>query len=245
MSGPIKSTSWSRLEVFEKCPYRAYLQFVEKRDDHVNVAEQEKRNDARKRGIKVHEDAEKFVRGEIDELPKELKKSARIFEKTRQLMKTNPERVLLEENWGFTADWQTCTWDDWDNCWLRMQADRYVWIDPEQTAAELTDYKTGKKEGNEVKHNQQGQLMVIGSFMRFPSLQVCRVQFEYVDHGKRSLPKTYSREQAMAFLPSFDRRLKAMTNATTFPPKPNRINCAWCPFGPSRGDKSCEYGVEV
>jgi hypothetical protein len=248
VSGPITAWSYSRLEIFERCPWRAKLQFVDKRDTEAakaaNAEAQAKGEAARLRGLEVHENAEKFVRGEIDELPKELKKNAKLFEETRAIMAEAPARVVLEEDWAFNKDWQPTEYYGTD-AWCRMKLDRFVWHDDEKTAGELTDYKTGKKMGNEVKHGQQGQLFTIGSFMRYPSLQAIKVQFAYLDEGKMSLPKTYSREQAMAFLPSFDRRGRAMTEATVFPPKPNRINCAWCPFGPSRGDGSCHYGVEA
>lgn len=240
--GLIKAWSWSRLEVFEKCPYRAFLQFVEKRDEH--QASDEKRENALKRGQEMHEQAEAYVRGTLETLPKELKKSAKVLNDTREVFAQTPERVVLEEDWAFTKEWTSAGWFD-ENAWLRMKLDRLVFLDSDKTAGDLRDYKSGKKEGNEVKHSQQGQLFTIGAFMRYPSLQVVKVQFEYMDHGKTSLPKTYSREQAMTFLPAFDRRGRAMTEATEFPPRPNRINCAWCPFGPSKGDGSCQYGVDV
>lgn len=246
MSGLIPTWSFSKLEHWS-CPYRVKLEYVDKierREAQGPGSAGEKRDTALERGKAIHEKAELFVRGEIAELPKELKKNAKIFEETRELMQTNPERVLLEENWGIANDWTSAEWMA-ANVWGRVKVDRFVFLDPEKTSAELTDYKSGKKEGNEVKHGQQGQIYTVTSFMRFPSLQVVRTQFEYVDHGKRSLPKIYTREQAMAFLPSIDRRCRELTDATLFPPKPNRINCSWCPYGPSRGNGHCQYGVEV
>jgi hypothetical protein len=239
-SPPLKAWSFSRLEVFEKCPKRAELQFVKK----ITEENDPKREEALTRGKKVHEAAEQYVRGEIDNLPKELKKFEGKFEEMRKLYATEPEKLVLEENWAFTIDWQPTEWYG-EDAWCRMVLDRFEWLSDDKTAGELTDYKTGKKEGNEVKHGQQGQLFVLGAFMKYPSLQAVRVKFEYLDHGKTSLPKTYSREQAMTFLSAFERRGKAMTEATVFPPRPNRINCAWCPYGPSRGNGMCEYGVEA
>lgn len=246
MSGLIPTWSFSKLEVYERCQWRAYLEYVEKRPRPTfeKGTDAAKGEDAKNRGKEIHEKAEQFVRGDIKELPKELRKSAKLFEDTRTLMQENPERVILEENWGIDREWQPTDYFGAD-VWGRVKVDRFVWLDAEKTAAELTDYKSGKKEGNEVKHGQQGQIYTVTSFMRYPTLQAVRTQFEYVDHGKRSLPKTYSREQAMAFLPSIDRRVKAMTEAIVFPPKPNRINCAYCPWSPTRGDGSCEFGIEV
>ena len=237
---PIKAWSYSRLEVFERCPYRAELQFVQK----VEESSDPKREEALNRGKKVHDDAERFVRGEIDTLPKELTKLGDMFWDYQHRFAENPEHFILEEQWAFTADWQPTDWYG-DDAWLRVKLDLGEWLDPDKSALVIRDYKTGKKEGNEVKHGQQGQLYVVSCFMKYPSLQAAKVVFDYLDHGKHSLPKQYSREQAMAFLPQFERRGKAMTEAMVFPPKPNRINCAWCPYGPSRGNGQCQYGVEV
>ena len=237
---PIQAWSYSRLEVFEKCPYRAELQYVRKIEEESDP----KREEALNRGKKVHDDAERFVKGEIDVVPKELKKFEKKFEEMRELHATNPELLVLEEQWAFDINWQPTEWYG-DNTWCRMILDRFEWLDAEKSAAILTDYKTGRKEGNEVKHSQQGQLFVIGSFMKYSSLDAVKVVFEYLDHGKTSLPKTYSREQAMTFLPSMTERGLKMTQATKFPPKPNKINCAWCPYGPNRGTGVCEYGVDV
>jgi hypothetical protein len=107
-----------------------------------------------------------------------------------------------------------------------------------------TDYKTGKKFGNEVTHNQQGQLYAIGSFMRYPTLEICDVEFIYLDHGIKSKKKTYTREKIMKFLPMWQKRADRLTSDEEFRPKPNKINCKWCPFGPQNGDSSCEWGVD-
>jgi CRISPR/Cas system-associated exonuclease Cas4 (RecB family) len=237
--GPIKAWSFSRLVEFETCEHRLYLQVVLKQEGEQN----EKGKAAMERGKEIHEIAEHFVRGDRDELPKELSKFERKFIESRELFEKQPDMVVLEENWGYTIEWTTTGfWDD--DVWLRMKMDRGIWVDEDKTALEVTDYKTGRKDGNEVKHSQQGQLLVLGAFMRYPSLQVATMRNEYLDHGKTSLPKTYTREQALSFLPSWDRRGKALTTATSFPPRPNRINCGWCKYGPSRGDGSCEYGVD-
>jgi RecB family exonuclease len=237
---PLKAWSFSRLEVFEKCPYRAELQYVQKLEEDNDP----KREEALNRGKRVHKDAELYVQGELDGLTKELKKFEDLFKDLRERYAADPSMFILEEQWAFTRDWQPTEWYA-DDAWCRMIPDRGEWLDTDKTALKVADYKTGKKDGNEVKHAQQGQLLVVGSFMKFPALQVAEPVFEYLDHGKKSLRKTYTREQAMVFLPAFERRGLAMTEATRFQPKPNRINCAWCPYGPSRGNGKCIYGVEV
>lgn len=229
----IAAWSFSRLKVFEQCPYRAKLQFVDKlSQDHMDRT-------AANRGTMVHDAAEKFVRGEGDFI-KEMEKFREYFHTCKEIY--NSGRMILEEDWGFNSDWNvTGYWDD--DIWLRMKLDQFFWDADDKHRAKAVDLKTGKLFGNEVSHNQQGQLYAIGAFMRYADLQVCDVNFVYLDQGK-SKEKTYTRAKAMKFLPMWDKRAKSMTLANKFPPKPNSINCRFCPWGTSRGDGSCEWGVD-
>lgn len=215
-----------------------WLKAGEKRDQsHMDTK-------AMDRGTMIHTEAENFVNGTGD-FTKHLAKFADYFAD----MKVGFEdgTVILEENWGFTTDWQiTGFWDD--NVWCRMKLDNFITTAFSGSGVIrgcATDYKSGKKFGNEVAHNQQGQLYVLGSFMRYPTLEICDVDFKYLDHGISSKPKFYTRQKAMKFLKSWTDRALRLTNATEFPPKANKINCKWCPFGPQNGDGSCEWGVDA
>ncbi len=238
MIGLIKQWSYSRLKDFEKCPYMLWLKAGEKRSQaHMDTK-------AMDRGTMIHTEAEKFVDG-TGEFTKHLAKFADYFKDLKE--KYEAGTVILEEDWGFTKDWQvTGYWDD--DVWCRMKLDNFI-ITATNESGEIitgtpTDYKSGKKFGNEVSHNQQGQLYVLGSFFRFPSLEVVNVDFKYLDHGISSKPKTYTREKAMKFLKSWTDRANALTSAVEFKPKANKINCKYCPFGPQNGDSSCEWGVD-
>lgn len=239
MEGSIPTWSYSRLEVFEKCAYQAWKKYVEKAEE----GHDEKRDAALKKGRDTHDAAEQFVRGELVKLPSGLKKFARQFEEAKRAFDTAPDSVEMEEDWGFTADWLVTGWWD-DDVWLRVKLDYLEWLDDDKTAVWVKDYKTGRKDGNEVKHAHQMQLYVVATFMRYPEVKVVKATFEYLDHAKVTT-RTYSREQAMGFMPNFDRRGRALTEAKKFSPNPSRVACRWCPFGPNKGNGSCEYGVEV
>lgn len=238
MSGLIATWSYSRLKDFEKCPYMLWLKAGEKRSqEHMDMT-------AANRGSMVHDAAEHFVDGTGDFI-KEMAKFADYFKDLR--VKYEAGTVILEEEWGFDQDWQPCGyWDD--DVWCRMKLDNFIMTSFNENKEVITgiptDYKTGKKFGNEVAHNQQGQLYVLGSFLRYPTLEVCNVDFKYLDHGISSKPKSYTRQKAMKFLKSWTDRATALTTATEFKPKGNKINCKWCPFGPQNGDKSCDWGVD-
>jgi len=238
MLGLIPQWSYSRLKDFEKCPYMVWLKAGEKRDQsHMDRT-------AMDRGTMIHTEAEEFVNGKGD-FTKHLSKFADYFAD----LKTGYENgtVILEEDWGFDKDWQPCGY--WDKeVWCRMKLDNFIVHATneknETITATATDYKSGKKFGNEVAHNQQGQLYVLGSFLKYPSLEACSTDFKYLDHGISSKPKTYSRSKAMKFLKPWTDRALALTEATEFKPKANKITCKWCPFGPQNGDGSCDWGVD-
>jgi len=197
---------------------------------------------AANRGTQIHNDCELFVKGEGD-FTKEMKRFSDYFQDLK--VRYEAGDVVIEQEWGFDRDWQPCGyWDD--DVWLRMKLDNFISITSGKKNRVIhgipTDYKSGKKFGNEVSHNQQGQLYVLGSFLRFPTMETADVQFKYLDHGLET-SKPYTREKAMKFLPVWDRRAKKMTEADDFPPKPNKVNCMWCPYGPQNGDGSCEWGV--
>lgn len=247
MSDTIPTWSFSRLKDFESCHYKAFLKYSEKRSqEHMDMT-------AADRGSMIHKACEAFVKRE-GPLIKEMKRFTEYFEN----LKTKYEEGLveLEENWGFTKDWEPTGWFD-EDVWCRMKLDNFIYDDlridvnemvtewtKQPISATATDYKSGKKFGNEVSHGQQGQIYVLGSFLRYPTLEECNVNFIYLDHPiGTSSTRYYTREKAMKFLPSWNERALRMTTAEEFPPNPNKITCMWCPYGPQHGDGSCQWGV--
>jgi len=241
MSGLVPTWSYSRLKAFESCNYKAFLMYSEKRpQDHMDTT-------AMDRGTRIHNDCEAFVRG-TGPITKEMSRYTDYF--TRLKDKFDAGEVELEENWGFTIDWEPTGWFD-KNVWCRMKLDNFIYNDfrVEESlllpiSATPTDYKSGKKFGNEVSHSQQGMLYVLGSFLRYLTLEEATVEFLYLDHPlKTRTAKYYTRAKAMQFLPSWNERALKMTEAEEFPPNPNKITCMWCPYGPQNGDGSCQWGV--
>jgi len=105
--------------------------------------------------------------------------------------------------------------------------------------AVVIDYKTGRKNGNEVKHAEQGQLYQLATFLRYPNLEYIDVEFWYTDQDDIT-HMHYRRDQGLRYLRGFDARGKALTTAVDFPAKPNIFNCRWCPY---RNTEHCTVGV--
>lgn len=224
--GVLKTWSFSRLMQYENCPYSVYLKSVEKAPDPSG--------EAAERGSLIHEHIEEYIQNMHDDLlgiqlPKPMKKVdlAPVEPLVERLRKGwIADKVKVEEDWGFDRQWSPTGWTA-EDVWARMKLDA---IDFEtETSAVAYDWKSGRKFGNELKHNQQGMAYAIGAFMRYPKLEFVETQFVYVDVKEPPLKNQYTRERAMLLKPMFDRRANEMTTATTFPAKPSIYACKWCP----------------
>lgn len=213
----------------------AFLKYVEKRPEPPTID----RTHA-DRGVAVHLAAESYVKGEAQQLDPLLGKFEDDINKYREAYVKG--EVEVEEEWAFDLNWLPTGWFDKD-CWLRTKLDLFVkWPDD---AWEVVDWKTGKLYGNEVKHAQQGLLYAITAFMRNSDMEHVRIRFVYTDEGKAT-ERTHDRATVMRMLPSWDERARKFTFSTTWPVKPNAVNCRFCPFGPNNGgDDSCPAGIEV
>ena len=226
--GLVKAWSFSSLKEFEKCPLRTKFGKV----DRIEVEQ----HPAAERGQNIHDKAEKWITGDLADFPKELKHFEKGFSSLREGY--GEGAVIVEEPWAFTLDWDITDWSH-DECWLRMKLDAFV--QETDTSAVVIDFKTGKRDGNEISHTSQAQIYAIGAFMRNPGLQYVKAEFWYLDFAsKNRLVKEYTRDKAMMFLPKWNERGIKMTSCTEFHPTPSKFNCKWCSF-----KDNCEWAVDV
>ena len=190
---------------------------------------------ANDRGTRIHDAAERFVRGGVELLP-ELKSFSTEFHDLRN--KYEHGMVSLEGEWAINKNWEPVAWGDRD-AWARIKLDAFVRLS--KTHAVVIDYKTGRKFGNEIKHAEQTQLYQLAAFLRYPELETIDVELWYTDQDDLTHMK-YTRSQGMRFFQNFNQRGIAMTSAKEFPPSPNVFACKWCPYGP-RGTGDCDKGV--
>lgn len=231
---PIKKWSFSALKDYEECPYRVYLKRVE-RAPTPDISGQE--SHPLVRGDRIHKEAEAFVRGE-GPLTKDLRKFSTELEGLQQ--RFTDGTVQVEQEWGFTKEWAVTDWRD-PACWAMIKADVVDELDGGLTL-HVIDYKTGKKFGNEVKHQQQVQLYSLGAFMRYPEAQLVKTSLYYLDEGKDTT-RTYTRPFVNEILPRWTERASRMTNAMVFPPKPNKSKCRYCSYGTANGSGACPYAT--
>lgn len=236
----IKAGSFSRLDVFETCPLRAKLAFIDKIPEPDRGPPPkgltEWQND---RGTRIHEHADRFTRGVEDTQIPEMEKFFKAeFERLRTMHADG--KVLAEEMWCYDAAWKPCGDRDWSTIKFRVKTDATIWLDGDTAC--VVDFKTGKRWGNEVKHAQQAQLYALGTALRYDEVQKIHTELWYVDQDEL-IPMTMTRSQALRFFKNWDDRNSMMLASVNFEPRPNKINCKWCPYGP-KGTGHCTVGVQ-
>lgn len=223
----MRSWSFSALTSYEQCPHRLRL-----KEQKAPVLPQEEN-----RGTQIHALAEKYIRGEIEAMPRELMKFEDTFDYLRGEYAAG--RVTVEREWGFTPDWEPT---DWFSAWLRVKTDVCERVSP----AEITvyDWKTGKREGNEVKASFQGQLYALAAFMRFPEVEAIGTEFCFLDKGER-ISRVYSRDKDLTrIFNAYKRRVDVMMGDLLLTPKPSRMACRFCVYGPNEGgSNACAHGI--
>ncbi len=229
----IPTWSFSRIQDFEQCKRRAKLKYLDKIPEPERPLPPGKTEHANDRGTRIHDAGERFARGGIELVP-ELQKFKPEFERLKALYATG--NVSLEGEWAMDRSWEPVAWASSD-AWLRLKLDALVFLSP--TEAVAIDYKTGKRYGNEVKHNEQLQLYQLVTFLRYPKLETIHVELWYLDVDEL-VTVTYTRNQGLRFRRSFENRGNAMTTCTEFPPNPNIFSCKYCPY---KGTEHCDRGV--
>ncbi len=240
----IKAGSFSRLDVYATCKFRAKLAFVDRIPEAARgpgplTAPDGTREWHNDRGSRIHDCGEHYVDGSTDKLDTGLIKFKDEFQKLRRLYKSG--RVRTEELWCFDSNWQEIDGSDYSKIWMRIKTDATVFMSPKSGI--VIDYKTGRKFGNEVKHAQQAQLYQLGAFLKFPKLQEITTEIWYLDQNEMA-DMTFTRTEGMKLFALWNNKNIAMTTATEFPPSPNAYNCKWCPYGPKKSGH-CTVGIQT
>lgn len=212
--GPVPAWSMSRLFDYESCPHSVYLSKVKKMPTPSGAAAE--------RGTQIHNHIEGYVQGEHTDVIKEMHGFIKLIDLLRD--EYAAARVEVEGDWAFTRNWQVTDWAGRD-AWGRFKLDA-IWHETESSAT-VIDWKTGRKFGNELKHNQQGMGYAIAAFHRYPTLEFINVKFAYLDKNDE-LKGSYTRRQAMMLEPALTQRADKMTTAIEFEPKPSFHACRYC-----------------
>jgi len=234
----ISAASYSRLNIYNQCKFRAKLAFIDKIPEPDRgpppKGKTEWPND---RGSRVHDEAEQYVKGERDKVPVECKDFRHELNRLREMYQEG--KVITEETWYFDDEWNPISGDNYDDIKLRIICDVTAFLDPKSGV--IIDYKTGRKYGNEVSHAQQLQLYQLSAFIKYPDLEHINAEIYYFDQDELT-SMSFRRSQGIRFFKSWDMKFKEMLSCTNFPPNANIHSCRWCPYRQDRsGD--CSFGV--
>ena len=190
------------------------------------------------RGSRIHDECERYIKGESDDLPAEMQAHFREhLDIARELY--SQKRAEGEQLWAFTEDWQPLPKGAFG--YWHIKVDLCFHLNPAHVV--IVDYKTGKlSPWNRIKHTQQGQLYLIASFRRFEEAEKGTSEFWYPDmKGGHVEPMELSRRAATVVARRWIERAKRMTEATVFPPNPSNQICRFCPYSKANGSGVCGY----
>ena len=215
----LNSWSFSSLMNYERCPHS-----VEPGSKDYS----QPRPEAAHRGIDIHKEIEEYLSNfRLNDVPEP--KFGLPF---KALAIQSPK---CEEKWVLNDKWYPK-----EPAWLRCQIDAYV---KDEGTIIIYDWKTGKRDGNEVKHTQQMQLYLCVATIIFPTIQNFTSQLWYIDQGKIVSGKTYTKDQLNPIAQRWDKRGKRMTSDTEFIAKPSKSNCRFCDRAKAQGG-NCEFEYE-
>lgn len=220
----LKSWSYSTWGTWKKCPKKIFFSKIEKRPDPMGAAAQ--------RGIRIHEMAEKFIKGSLSELPvKGVGKELKYFEKDLVRLRESPT-AKAELDFTFTRNWTQTNWRDWDNAWVRMKIDAFDRHTPD--AITVIDFKSGQRRDYE----PQLELYGLGGFKAFPDVKEVVGEIWYIDESKYERGDeiesiVFKKEEEPALQKLWEDRVKPMMADTEFPARPSS-DCSWCVFSKHR-----------
>lgn len=233
--GVLKRASFTLLDLHAKCNYAAFLR---QSIPYKEYQEKSEPNPNADRGTELHDATEQFVKGYLKALPKEIKYQREYIESCRRMVEDG-KKVYAENPWYFDKEW---TPQEKEGHRLVLKLDQYYFETPQIMI--IDEWKSGKAIGNEAKHIRQNKFYTTGAFMKFPELQLVKTNVRYFDQNF-VLPRTYTREQSMAFHRTFDNQLRLFWHDTKYQPRPSRAACTICPYNKMNIDGSyfCQYGV--
>lgn len=234
-SGLIKATSYSGVKQFEKCPHALYLNKIER----VPMVG----SPAMDRGSQLHLELEEYIDGTLDAPTAAAKHYPDLIDSFRKEYEVG--KCTPEEKWAFNTHFEEVDWMAF-NCWIRIILDVRVMHD--KHSASIYDFKSGKWDGDPAGHRSQLMLYALFTFLKYPELEHIRAAPIYIDHKKDLHYAEYTRADLETFLPNWLKRIKTVTMATEFPPKPSQWSCKWCQHCRPQEElkqehPSCLYGI--
>ena len=197
-----KSWSYSQLSGYEACAhahmYRRIVKLLEEPSWHLT------------NGNFVHSLAEKYLLGEIEQLPRELIKFKKEFETLLKCKAAPEEAFVLNKKWEHIPNgWLS------NDAWLRLKLDARI-------DNYIVDFKTGKQYDT---HIHQGRLYANAFMMLNEDVNEVDVEFWYLSSGQVQ-SHVFRRDDLEADIADWERRVAILHNDTAFLPTKHQ----WCKY---------------
>ena len=216
-----KSWSFSAWECFSRC--RAQYNYKYNLKTKMDVPTP----DYFVKGRRVHEVLAEYVSVPSRTIaPDEVKKEIEFIEQ----LATWPAHKIVEQQWGFTANWSPC---NWKTAWYRGICD--VAVDYGDWG-EVIDWKTGKRWGS---NDEQMNCFATMAMHRWPLWEGVTTRLVYVETGGQELAD-YLRSALPELTAKWNARAAEMFAECDWAPQPGE-HCSRCDYAKSKGGP-CRFG---
>lgn len=219
MTEKIAAWSFSRYNLYQQCPGKAKIMYIDKL--------KEPTSDAMANGSKKHAELEGWLKGH-NPLPDWMHPSLLDFCMRLELLKPAAELEV-----AFNRAWQPVDWFA-KNAWARIKIDVLARTG---THVEIIDWKTGKvREGT---YDDQLELYALTAMLMFPNAETFNTTLAFVDHGRTIQGDQFVKADKDMLLKRWEDRVSIMLNDTEFRFTPNQY-CRNCHFRRANGTKTCD-----
>lgn len=202
----VRNWSLSALQVYESCPAK----YKAERIDKVGVKQTVP---AMERGINIHAKGERYLMGDIPNVPKEYKPFAA---EMRNLRKAGAKP---EEKMAFNKKWKPVPFSS-KLAWVRMVID--VQLPFDDGSVFLTDFKTGRIYAD--KHDDQGHLYATAHLPEYPQVDV---EFWYLDLDEIRR-YSFNDNCLKEYQQYWEDRVAPLFADTEWNTTPSKFACKWC-----------------
>jgi RecB family exonuclease len=212
---PQKITAWSysRYGLYEQCPFKAKLLYIDKF--------KEPGSPALDKGVAVHSEIERYLKLKDEPLPQSAIKLCADYEE----LKAKKPYVELEV--AFNEKWEPVDWFAKD-AWARIKIDALI---KDGDYCLVIDHKTGRVRDS---YEPQLELYALTGLLMFPTVNTVDTALYFVDAGRKYEGQRYTRDDLELLKTRWTERVRPMLTDTTFPATPNQY-CKSCVFRKSNG----------
>lgn len=216
----LTSWSYSKYSCYKLCPAQFKYKYIERIPQGPAPALE--------RGLEIHDDAEKFMKGKLKKIPE----SCSDFEKEFKMIIEKDYKS--EEAWAFDQDWNIVPFKS-KKAFLRMKIDAHGF--PTQKKIKLIDFKTGKVRK---EYQEQVHLYSTAAFTIY-DVEKSSTEFWYLDHDHVTPEIVYDVKDYEKMIRMWERKITPMFNDRTYSPTPNFLCNNYCDFASHKGGQ-CRHG---